>query len=89
MGCRADAFRWSISFPTLASTSAYLQAGFRNRRTPGEGPCPATVADGSQSFLGGGLHHEFRAFRMLGGHAAFVPYVEYDAIFSGPSSAIG
>jgi hypothetical protein len=28
------------------------------------------------------LHHEFRLTRLLGGHAAAGPFVEYDAIWS-------
>lgn len=82
IGFRADAFPLVDLFPTLANTSAYLQAGFGTTELRAKGPYP--TADGSQSFLGGGLHHEFRAFRMLGGHAAFGPYVEYDAIFAKP-----
>ncbi|AKU99258.1 hypothetical protein AKJ09_05922 [Labilithrix luteola] len=83
IGFRADAFPLVDLFPTLANMSAYLQAGFGTTELRAKGPYP--TADGSQSFLGGGLHHEFRAFRLLGGHAAFGPYVEYDAIFSKPA----
>lgn len=62
----------------LADTAAYAQLGFGTTELRAKGPYP--TADGSQSFLGIGVHQEFRLFRMLGGHAALGPHVEYDAI---------
>ena len=62
----------------LADTAAYAQLGFGTTELRAKGPFP--TADGSQSFLSGGVHQEFRLFRMLGGHAAAGPYVEYSAI---------
>lgn len=62
----------------LADTSAYAQLGFGTTELRAKGPYP--TADGSQSFLGLGVHQELRLFRMLGGHAAAGPHLEYDLI---------
>ena len=67
----------------LADTSAYTQLGFGTTELRAKGPYP--TADGSQSFFGIGVHQEFRLFRMLGGHAAAGPHVEYDLIRSEPA----
>lgn len=65
-----------IGLDWLADTAAYAQLGFGTTELRAKGPYP--TADGSQSFLGLGVHQEFRLFRMLGGHAAAGPHVEYD-----------
>lgn len=62
----------------LADTAAYAQLGFGTTELRAKGPYP--TADGSQSFLSLGVLQDFRLFRMLGGHAAAGPHVEYDAI---------
>lgn len=62
----------------LADTAAYAQVGFGTTELRAKGPYP--TADGSQSFLGLGIHHEVRLARLLGGHAAAGPHIEYDAI---------
>jgi hypothetical protein len=67
----------------LADTAAYGQVGFGTTELRAKGPYP--TADGSQTFLGFGVHQEFRLFRMLGGHAAAGPHVEYDVIRSEPA----
>jgi hypothetical protein len=64
----------------LADTAAYAQFGFGTTELRAKGPYP--TADGSQSFLGLGLHQEFRLMKILGGHAAAGPHVEYDLIRS-------
>lgn len=80
IGFRAEAFPLVRLFPRLADTSIYGQAGIGTTELQAKGPFPS--ADGTQSFAGLGLHHEFRLFRMLGGHVAGGPYAEYDAIFA-------
>jgi hypothetical protein len=80
VGFRVEAFPLVRLFPRLADTSIYGQAGIGGTELQAKGPFPS--ADGTQSFAGIGLHHEFRLFRMLGGHLAGGPYAEYDAIFS-------
>ena len=80
VGFRAEVFPLVKLVPVLADASIYGQAGFGVTELRAKGPYP--TADGSQSFLGIGLHHEWRLGRLLGGHAALGPYLEYDAIYS-------
>jgi len=80
IGFRAEAFPLIRLFPTLADLSIYGQAGVGSTELQAKGPFPS--ADGTQSFAGIGLHHEFRLVRLLGGHFSAGPYVEYDAIFA-------
>lgn len=78
LGFRGELFPFVKILPALADTAAYAQFGFGTTELRAKGPYPS--AEGSQSFLGLGLHHEFRLAKMLGGHAAAGPHVEYDAI---------
>jgi len=78
LGFRGEVFPLVSLVPALADTSAYAQLGFGTTELRAKGPYP--TADGSQSFLGLGLHHEFRLGSFLGGHGAAGPYVEYDMI---------
>jgi hypothetical protein len=80
IGFRVEAFPLVKLFPMLADSSIYGQAGVGSTELQAKGNYPS--ADGTQSFAGIGLHHEFRFFRMLGGHVSGGPYVEYDAIFA-------
>jgi len=80
IGFRAEIFPLIRLVPTLADSSIYGQAGVGSTELKAKGPFPS--ADGTQSFAGLGLHHEFRLFRLLGGHFSGGPYVEYDAIFA-------
>jgi hypothetical protein len=80
IGFRAEVFPLLRLFPTLADTALYGQAGIGATELQAKGDYPS--ADGTQSFVGIGIHHEFRLFRLLGGHFAIGPYAEYDAIFS-------
>ena len=82
-GFRAEVFPLVRAFPTLADTAIYGQAGIGATELQAKGPFPS--ADGTQSFLGLGVHHEFRFFKMLGGHVSGGPFVEYNAIFSDPA----
>ncbi len=80
VGFRAEVFPLLSLFPALADTALYGEAGVGSTELQAKGNFPS--ADGTQSFLGIGLHHELRFFRVLGGHVSGGPYVEYDAIFS-------
>jgi hypothetical protein len=79
-GFRGEVFPLVKLVPALADAAVYAQLGFGATELRAKGPYP--TADGAQSFLGVGLHHEWRLGRALGGHAAAGPYVEYDAIRS-------
>lgn len=85
VGFRGDVYplvslakKWNVDF--LADTGAYAQFGFGTTELRAKGPYP--TAEGTQSFLGLGLHQELRLAKMLGGHAAAGPHVEYDVIRS-------
>lgn len=79
-GFRAEVFPLVKLVPALADAAIYGQAGFGLTELRAKGPYP--TADGAQSFLGIGLHHEWRLGRLLGGHASAGPYIEYDAIYA-------
>jgi hypothetical protein len=79
-GFRAEVFPLVKAMPLLADAAIYTQLGFGITELRAKGPYP--TAEGSQSFLGIGIHHEWRLGRLLGGHASAGPYVEYDAIRS-------
>lgn len=78
VGLRVELFPLVKLAPALADTAAYAQLGLGSTRIAAKGPYPD--ADGTQSFIGLGIHHEIRLTRLLGGHAAAGPFVEYDAI---------
>jgi hypothetical protein len=78
IGFRAEVFPLYRLVPTLADTSVYGQLGVGVSNLRAKGPYP--TADGGQSFFGVGVHHEFRLLKLLGGHAAAGPFVEYDAV---------
>jgi len=80
LGFRGEVFPLVKLVPALADTAAYAQLGFGTTELRAKGPYPS--ADGSQSFFGFGLHHEFRLTKLLGGHAAAGPFAEYDLIRS-------
>jgi hypothetical protein len=80
VGFRGEVFPLLRLFPRLADSSIYGQVGVGSTELQAKGNFPS--ADGTQSFVGIGLHHEFRFFRLAGGHVSGGPYVEYDAIFA-------
>jgi hypothetical protein len=80
VGFRAEVFPLVRLVPRLADTSIYGMAGVGGTELQAKGNYPS--ADGTQSFAGVGVHHEFRLVRFLGGHFAAGPFVEYDAIVS-------
>jgi hypothetical protein len=80
IGFRVEVFPLVHLVPTLANTAVFSQLGVGSTEAKAKGDYPS--ADGASSFLGIGLHHELRLTRLLGGHAAAGPFVEYDAIYS-------
>jgi hypothetical protein len=78
MGFRGEVFPLVKLVPMLADTAIYGMAGFGTTKLQAKGPYPN--ADGAQSFLGIGIHHEWRITKLLGGHASAGPYLEYDLI---------
>lgn len=80
IGFRLEVFPLVHLVPLLADTAIVGQVGVGSTELRAKGPYPS--ADGAQSFGGGGVHHEFRLFRLLGGHAAAGPELEYNAIRS-------
>ncbi len=83
VGFRGEVFPFVHLLPALADTAVFAHLGFGSTELRAKGPYP--TADGSQSFFGAGMHHEWRLGRLLGGHAAAGPYIEYDAIRSQPA----
>lgn len=78
IGFRGEFFPLVKAVPALADLAIYTQLGLGSTELRAKGPYP--TAGGTQSFLGIGLHHEWRLTRLLGGHAAAGPYLEYDSI---------
>jgi hypothetical protein len=78
VGFRGEVFPLVKLVPALADAAIYAQLGFGITELRAKGPYP--TADGSQSYLGLGIHHEWRLGRLFGGHASAGPYVEYDVI---------
>jgi hypothetical protein len=78
VGFRAEVFPLYRLVPKLADTALYGQLGVGTSDLRAKGPYP--TADGGQSFFGIGVHHEFRLVKLLGGHAAAGPFVEYNAV---------
>lgn len=79
-GFRGELFPLVTLVPRLADAAIYAELGFGSTELRAKGAYP--TADGAQSFLGIGIHHEWRLARLLGGHAAAGPFIEYDAIRS-------
>lgn len=80
VGFRGEVFPLVRLVPTLADTAIFFQGGVGATELQAKGPFPS--ADGTQSFLGLGVHHELRLTRLFGGHVSAGPYAEYDAIFA-------
>ena len=83
IGFRAEAFPLIRLVPSLADLAVYGQLGVGTTELRAKGPYP--TADGSQTFLGVGIHHEWRFVDFLGAHATAGPFLEYDVIRSEPA----
>jgi hypothetical protein len=78
VGFRGEVYPLISLVPAFADTAVFAQLGIGSSTLRAKGPYPD--ADGTQSFFGFGLQHEWRLGTMLGGHAAAGPMVEYDLI---------
>jgi hypothetical protein len=79
-GVRVEIYPLVSFVPALADFGAFAHLGVGTAELQAKGPYPAS--DGAQSLFGAGVQHEWRLGRLLGGHAAAGPMVEYDAIRS-------
>jgi hypothetical protein len=80
-GFRVEAFPLFYAVPALKDLGVLTQLGIgKATLDPKRGDYPG--AEGLQSFVGAGAFYEWSLFKMLGGHFAGGPSLEYDAIFS-------
>jgi hypothetical protein len=79
-GVRVEIYPLVSLVPALADLGAFAHLGVGTAELQAKGPYPAS--DGAQSLFGFGVHHEWRLGRLLGGHGALGPMLEYDAIRS-------
>lgn len=77
-GFRIEVFPLMEFVPKLADLSLYTQLGVGHADLQAKGPYPSS--DGTQSLFTIGLHHEWRLTKLLGGHAAAGPSIEYSII---------
>lgn len=78
VGLRSEVFPFVAALPSLADLAIYGQVGIGSTELRAKGPYP--TAGATASLLTLGVHHEWRLTRLLGGHAAAGPYLEYDVI---------
>jgi hypothetical protein len=80
-GFRVEGFPLYSLFPALRDLALFSQLGIGSATLDAKrGDYPG--ADGVQSFIGAGAFYEWCIGKALGGHFAFGPSAEYDAIFS-------
>lgn len=79
IGFRGEVFPLLHLVPRLADLGLYVQIGFGSTELRAKGGAYPS-SEGSQSFFGAGIHHEWRLAKLLGGHAAIGPFVEFDTI---------
>ncbi len=82
-GLRVEAFPLVSIAPSFAGLGLAAQFGIGSANLPSKTPGVPT-AEGTQSFVGAGVFHEWTLARLLGGHLAAGPSLEYDAIWSQP-----
>jgi hypothetical protein len=79
-GFRVEAFPLYRLVPALADLAVFAQLGLGTTALHNKLPGNYPSADGEQSFLGIGVLHEWSLFKVLGGHVAVAPTLEYDLI---------
>jgi hypothetical protein len=84
LGFRGELFPFVDLLPVLADTAVFAQIGFGKTELRAKGNYP--TAEGAQSMLGLGVHHELRLGTLLGGHAAIGPELEWNLIDSQTAS---
>ncbi len=80
LGFRGEVFPFVHLLPVLADTAIFGQIGFGTTELRAKGNYPS--AEGTQSLVGLGVHHEVRLGQLLGGHAAIGPELEWNLIDS-------
>jgi hypothetical protein len=82
-GLRVEAFPFVRLFPSLSGLGLLGEFGVGSAKLTSSDPAHPE-ANGTQSYIGAGAFYEWSFARLLGGHFAFGPSVEYDAIWSQP-----
>ena len=81
-GFRVEAFPLYGVFPKLRDLGVFTQLGVGSATLETKLPGKYPTADGAQSCIGAGVFYEFSLFKLIGGHVATGPSLEYDAIFA-------
>jgi hypothetical protein len=79
-GFRIEVFPFVVLVPKLGDLGVFTQLGIGSTTLRTKLPGDYPEADGAQSFLGAGVFYEWPLFKMLGGHIAGGPSLEYDVI---------
>ena len=82
-GLRVEVFPLAIAYPRLAGLGVLGQFGIGGANLQSSNPAHPE-ASGVQSYLAAGTFYEWSFASLLGGHFAFGPSVEYDAMWSQP-----
>jgi hypothetical protein len=82
-GLRLEVFPLTMVYPRLAGLGLLAQFGIGQARLTTKVPGAETAA-GTQSFVGAGAFYEWPFGRLIGGHFAAGPSLEYDAMWSTP-----
>jgi hypothetical protein len=80
-GIRAEAFPLVSLVPSLGNLGLSAQFGIGGTALTSKNP-GVRDTDGTQSFTGVGVFHDFHIARVLGGPFAIGPNLEYDAVWS-------
>jgi hypothetical protein len=82
-GLRMEVFPLAVAFPPLGGLGFLAQFGLGSGNLESKvGPTPA--ATGTQSIAGVGAFYEWAFGHVIGGHFAFGPSLEFDALWSQP-----
>jgi hypothetical protein len=87
-GLRVEGFPLVRLYPKLDGLAVFGQFGIGQAHLVSSTP-NVPEAEGTQSFVSGGAFYEWPIWRVLGGHFAAGPSLEYDAMFSSPFSRQG
>jgi hypothetical protein len=82
-GLRVELFPFVGLFPRLGGLGLLGEFGIGSAKLTSKNP-EIPEANGTQSVVGAGAFYEWSFGRLFGGHFAFGPSLEYDAIFSQP-----
>jgi hypothetical protein len=82
-GLRVETFPLIRLYPRLSGLGLLGNFGVGTAKLTSKNPA-VPEANGTQSYLGAGAFYEWAFGSLFGGHFAFGPSLEYDAIFSRP-----